>query len=108
MAHKATGYRATRRDATNADIHDGAPCTCIIYLSCRHLFAVPGLEGNDRGKATSGNVSERDRAMPSSLRDDDEGVPPFFVGEDVGNSSFAGVSGQQGSDAHAVIPRVSG
>lgn len=68
-----------------------------------------GLEGDDLGKTWSGNVPERDGALPSSSRNGyDERLPPFFVGEDIGNSSLPGGAGQGGGRAHAVIPRVRG
>ncbi|CAN0235065.1 unnamed protein product, partial [Pylaiella littoralis] len=64
------------------------------------------LEGDDLGKTWSGNVPERDGALPSSSRNGyDERLPPFFVGEDIGNSSLPGGAGQGGGRAHAVIPK---
>ncbi len=39
---------------------------------------------------------------------DDGGLPPFFVGEDIGSSSLRmdAPGGRQAPESHAVIPRV--
>eukprot|EP00903_Cladosiphon_okamuranus_P018730 g17240.t1 len=62
-----------------------------------------------RPRKLSGSISER--ALPSSSRplgggpsaQDDDGLSPFFVGEDIGSSSIP--VGMQGLESHALLPR---
>eukprot|EP00752_Nemacystus_decipiens_P018616 g16691.t1 len=70
-----------------------------------------GDDGDDGGRPLKLGGSISERALTSSSRAlgggpgsvDEDGLSPFFMGEDIGSSSILG--GMQGTDLHSPLPR---